>query len=110
MLFLPEVGTLMRLFTRLLEWLGSIQMVVVLQKQQIFNNIVTLNNMCNHNFALKSLPGGVLDQALLLAVGVAGHHPDGHGGPETMTFKHHYHPQQLLLSQLCPKITSWGSP
>ena len=68
MLFLPEVGTLMRLFTRLLEWLGSIQMVVVLQKQQIFNNIVTLNNMCNHNFALKSLPGGVVDQALLLAV------------------------------------------
>ena len=66
--FCLQLVSLMRLFTRLLEWLGSIQMVVVLQKQQIFNNIVTLNNMCNHNFALKSLPGGVVDQALLLAV------------------------------------------
>ena len=30
------------------------------------------SNISNYNFAIKSLPGGVPDQALLLAVGVAG--------------------------------------
>ena len=47
------------------------------------------NHFCWNNFALKSLSGGVLDQALLLVVGVAGHHPDDHGGPETTNLKHH---------------------
>ena len=32
---------------------------------------------------LKSLPGGLPDHALLLAVGVAGHHQDAHGHPGT---------------------------
>ena len=32
----------------------------------------------------------------LLAVGVVGHHPDGHGGQETATFKHYYHPQYIF--------------
>ena len=66
-------------------------MLMVVQKRQISNIIMIPNIFCCYNFALKSLPGGVPDQALLLAVGVAGHHPDGHGRPETTIFKHYYH-------------------
>ena len=51
---------------------------------------------------------GVPVQALHLAVGEAGHHPDGHGHPETTNFKHPYHPKQHLILPLWPIITSWG--
>ena len=56
----------------------------VAKKQQISNIIITPtpNNIRYYNFTLKSLPGEVPDQALLLAVGVAGHHQDGHDGPK----------------------------
>ena len=60
------------------------------------------NPFCWNNFALKSLSGGVLDQALLLVVGVAGHHPDGHGGPETTNFKHHYYPTTYFAVTTLP--------
>ena len=83
-------------------------MVMVVHKQQNLIIIIIPNILCYYSFALKSLPGGAPDQALLLAVGVAGHHPDGHGRPETTIFKHYNGPQQLLLLQLCTQITSWG--
>ena len=102
--------SLIRLYSWVLEWLDTTQMAMVVQKQQMSNINTSPNYFCWNNFPQKSLSGGVLDQALLLAVGVAGHHPDGHGCPETTNFKHHYHPQQLLLLQLCSKITSWGCP
>ena len=98
--------SLIRPCSWLLKWLDTTQMVMVVQKQRISNIIIIPNNFCCYNFALRELPGGVHDQALLLAVGVAGHHPDGHGGPETINFKHHYHPQQHLLLQLSHKNTS----
>ena len=72
-------------------------MVMVIQKQQIANIIIIPNNFCYHKLVLKSIPGSVPDQAPLLAVGVVGHHPDGHGGRDTATYKHYYHPQHLLL-------------
>ena len=61
-------------------------MLMVVQKQEISNMIIIPNNFCSINFALKSAPGSVPDQALLLADGVAGHHPDVHGGAETTNF------------------------
>ena len=102
--------SLARLFTWLLERLDTTQMAMVIQKQQISNIIIIPNYLCSYNFALRSLPGGVPDQALLLAVGVAGHHQDGHGRPETTNFKQHYHPKQHLILPLWPIITSWGGP
>ena len=87
-----------------------VQMVMVVWLQQISYIIIISTNCCSYIFSQKSLPGGVPDQALLLAVGVAGHHPDGHGRQETTIFKHFNHPEQLLLLQLCPKRTSWGCP
>ena len=101
--------SLIRLYSWLLEWLVTIKMVMVVHKQQN-SIIINPNNISNYNFAIKSLPGGVPDQALLLAVGVAGHHQDAHGHPGTMKFKQYHHPQQLVSLQLCPKITSWGCP
>ena len=59
----------MRLYIRLLVWLDTILLVMVIQKHQILSIIP--NNFCDYNFALKSLPGVVPDQAFLLAVGVA---------------------------------------
>ena len=79
---------MMRLYSWLLEWLDTTQMVMVVGKQQLSNIIIILNIFCNNNFPLYSLPGCTPDQALLLAVGVAGHHPDGHGGPGTTSVKH----------------------
>ena len=73
------------------------QMVMVIWLQQISYIIIISTNCCSYIFSQKSLPGGVPDQALLLAVGVVGHHPDGLGGPNTTIFKHYYHPQELLL-------------
>ena len=58
-------------------------MLMVIQKHSNLNHIIIPNNLWYYNFALRSLPGGVPDQALLLAIGVAGHHPDGHGRLET---------------------------
>ena len=86
----------MRLYNRLLVWLDTILLVMVIQKQQILSIIIIPNNFCDYNFALKSLPGVVPDKAFLLAVGVAGHHQDGHGCPETINFKNHYKPQQYI--------------
>ena len=40
------------------------QMVNMVQKQQISNKIIIPNNICLSNFALESLPVGVLDHAL----------------------------------------------
>ena len=85
-------------------------MVNMVQKQQISNKIIIPNNICLSNFALESLPGGVLDHALLLDIAGVGYHPDGHGGPETRNFKHDYHPKQLLFNQLCPDISPWECP
>ena len=85
-------------------------MVMVIQKQRIANIIIITNNFCYHKLVLKSIPGSVPDQAPLLAVGVAGHHQDGHGGSKIKKIKRYNHTQQLLLSQIGPKITSWGSP
>ena len=61
----------MWLYNRLLVWLDTILLVMVIQKQQILSIIIIPNNFCDYNFALKSLPGVVPDQAFLLAVGVA---------------------------------------
>ena len=72
-----------RLFSWLFEWLDTTQMIMVIQKQRISNIIIIPNNFCYHKLVLKSLLGGVPDQAPLLAVGVAGHHQDGHGGSKT---------------------------
>ena len=58
----------MRLYNRLLVWLDTILLVMVIQKQQILS---IPNNFCDYNFALKSLQGVVPDKAFLLAVGVA---------------------------------------
>ena len=73
-------------------------MAMVVHKQQNSIIIIIPINLCYYNFALKSLPGGAPHQALLLAVGVVGHHPDGHGGLETMNLKRDYPPKPLLLS------------
>ena len=73
-------------------------MVMMVQTPEISNMIIIPNNFCSINFALKSVPGSVPDQALLLADGVVGHHPDGHGGLETMNLKRDYPPKPLLLS------------
>ena len=72
-------------------------MVMVVGKQQLKNIIIIPNIFCYDNFPLYSLPGCTPDQALLLAVGVVGHHPDGHGGLETMNLKRDYPPKPLLL-------------
>ena len=64
-------GSLMRLYNRLLVWLDTILLVMIIQKQQILSTIIMPNNFCDYNFALKSLPGVVPDKAFLLAVGVA---------------------------------------
>ena len=48
-------------------------MVMVVHKQQNSIIIIIPKNLCYYKLVLKSLPGGVPDQALLLAVGVAGH-------------------------------------
>ena len=102
--------SLIRLHSWLLERLDITKMVMVVQKQQNSNIITIPNSFCYHKLVLKSLPGGLPDHALLLAVGVAGHHQDAHGHPGTMKFKQYHHPQQLVSLQLCPKITSWGCP
>ena len=102
--------SLIRLHSWLLEWLDITKMVMVVQKQKILNIITIPNSFCFYKLVLKSLPGGLPDQALLLAVGVAGHHQDAHGHPGTMKFKQYHHPQQLVFLQLCPWITSWGCP
>ena len=75
--------SLIRLYSWLLEWLDTIKMVMVIHKQQNSIIIIIPNNLCSYNLALRSLPEGVPDQALLLAIGVAGHHPDDHGRLET---------------------------
>ena len=58
------------LVIRLYSWvflsLVISQMVNMVQKQQISNKIIIPNNICLSNFALESLPVGVLDHALLL--------------------------------------------
>ena len=72
-------GSLMRLYNRLLVWLDTILMVVIIQKQHILSVMIIPNNICYCKFALKSLPGVVPYQALPLAVGMAEHHPGGHG-------------------------------
>ena len=46
----------MRLYNRLLVWLDTILLVMVIQKQQILSIIIIPNNFCYYNFALKSLP------------------------------------------------------
>ena len=74
-------------------------MVMVVHKQQNSIIIIIPKNLCYYKLVLKSLPGGVPDQALLLAVGVAGHSEDGHDGQKTLEFKHNHHPQQLLFLQ-----------
>ena len=102
--------SLIRLHSWLLEWLDTTQMVMVVGTQQLTNIIIIPNIFCYNNFPLYSLPGCTPDQALLLALGVAGHHQDGHGGPKTIEFKHNHHPQQLWFLQLSPRITSWGCP
>ena len=71
--------SLIRLYSWLLEWLDTIKMVMVVHKQQNSIIIIIPKNLCYYKLVLKSLPGGVPDQALLLAVGVAGHSEDGHG-------------------------------
>ena len=81
----------------MLQGLDTTQMLMVVQKQEISNMIIIPNNFCSINFALTSVPGCVPDQALLLADGVVGHHPDGHGGLETKNLKHHCPAKQLLL-------------
>ena len=78
---------------------------MVIQKQRIANIIIITNNFCYHKLVLKSIPGGVPDQAPLLAVGVAGHHQDGHGGSKikksniiTIAYSFCYH--KLVLKSL----------
>ena len=44
----------MRLYIRLLVWLDTILLVMVIQKQQILSIIIIPNNFCDYNFALKS--------------------------------------------------------
>ena len=73
--------SLIRLYSWLLEWLDTIKMVMVVHKQQNSIIIIIPKQLCYYKLVQKSLPGGVPDQALLLAVGVAGHHQDGHGRP-----------------------------
>ena len=50
-------ASLIRLYSWLMEWLVTTQMVMVVWKQKIWNIIVHLNNFCYYNFALKSLLG-----------------------------------------------------
>ena len=73
--------SLIRLYSWLLEWLDTIKMVIVVHIRQNSIIIIIPKNLCYYKLVLKSLPGGVPDQALLLAVGVAGHHKDGYGRP-----------------------------
>ena len=87
-----------------------VQMVQMVWLQQISYIIIISTNCCSYIFSQKSLPGGVPDQALLLAVGVVGHHHDGHGGLNTTNFTYYYHPKHFLFLQLCPKITPWVCP
>ena len=53
----------MRLYNRLLVWLDTILLVMVIQKHQILSITIIPNNFCDYNFALKSLPGVVPDKA-----------------------------------------------
>ena len=46
---------MIRLYSWLLEWLDTTQMVMVVQKQQILNITITPNNICYYNFPIKTL-------------------------------------------------------
>ena len=96
--------SLIKLYSWLLEWLDTVKMVMVVHKQQNSIIIIIPNNLCYYNFALKSLPGGAPDQALLLAIWVAGHQPDGHGHLETSWNQLIDYPEQVLLVVPCPII------
>ena len=67
-------------------------MVMVVQKQYNSNIIIIPNNFGSYSFPLESLPGGVHDQALLLALRGPGHHPDGPGQLETCSDHWSDHP------------------
>ena len=66
--------------------------------------IIHPNHFCYHNFALKSLPGGVPHQALILALRGAGHHPDGPDGLQACSSHQDNYPQELLIIHLGSKI------
>ena len=46
---------MIRLYSWLLEWLDTTQMVMVVEKQQISNITITPNNICYYNFPIKTL-------------------------------------------------------
>ena len=75
-------------------------MVMVVRTQQISHIIIIPNNSCSYIFAQKSLPEGVPDHALLLAVRGAGHHPVGPGGLETCPSDQVNDTQELFILHL----------
>ena len=84
-------------------------MVIVILERLKTTIIITLDNSCYFNFSLRKVPGGALDQVLLLALRGAGHQPDGPGGLETCASHQVNDPQEVLLTLLCPKTNFHGS-
>ena len=93
--------------------MGVITNFVAKKTQQISNIIITPtpNNIRYYNFTLKSLPGEVPDQALLLAVGSSWTQPRWSWQSRNSKFQIPcYHSQQHLFLKLCPNIFSCGCP